>query len=268
MTNYPPEYVTDEGEVLEGSGALATARRELASFKFRLFRTMNADPKVEKSLLAASMVLADFVTIDKRTLKPTVGYLPTLTVMARANLARSTIKLVRKQGKALGYWEPQEKKTKAGCLQYLLANPHEERIRMNVKDKEEYLRGEDAYRKELERLNRRGPTIAPPESDVGADDRPDKGPINDPNYHGTYHGKFSSEGKANTVGANDSQPDQPFPIPSDPEAFIVGLFDGREERSGVLGYFRAKLLRGELRLSDVDQHLALMSMPEPELKTA
>jgi hypothetical protein len=49
---------------------------------------------------------------------------------------------------------------------------------------------------------------------------------------------------------------------------VTALFEGREERSGVLGYFQAKLLRGELRPSDVDQHLALMSMPEPELKTA
>jgi hypothetical protein len=217
MTDYPAEYVTDDGEVLEGTDALATARREMAAFKFKLFKTINGDPRAHKMAVKVTMALTEFLSVDKRTLKPKTPYMSNPDLEVATCLSRRTVIAVRRNMEKLKYWN-EAGKSECGCTKYRIENPHFDYVQMHLHEAKEKRSEEEAVRKADERRKKGGVKYAPPSNDVGCADYTDRGAKYAPNYLRTNLGDYISEGKANTLGANDSQPDQPFPIPSEPEA--------------------------------------------------
>lgn len=89
------EVATGGGEVIEegspdGRSPLRVAMSELAAFKFKLVETIAADPRLRSAPCTnAIVVFMAFVTIDKRTLKPTPAYASIITLMAKGGMKRT-----------------------------------------------------------------------------------------------------------------------------------------------------------------------------------
>lgn len=146
-----PEMMRRSGEVVkfraQRQTGYAEAVRELAAFKFGLYRTVVADPLLRGApCVSLIVVYADFVSIDRRTLKHTEAYASNATVNARAGLkchktAGRARRLLEKHGYLVSVGMTN------GITVYRLENPHQERVAMHVKEVEEYNREVSADRK-------------------------------------------------------------------------------------------------------------------------
>ena len=113
---------------------------------------MAADPRLSKAPCAnALIVLMSFVTIDKRTLKPTPAYASVITLMVRGGMKETSARLARKLLLQEKYLVPTGAKTKDGCVKYRLENPAVERIAMHVVEATEYLKEQLAERRAKQR---------------------------------------------------------------------------------------------------------------------
>ncbi|TGS47553.1 MULTISPECIES: hypothetical protein [unclassified Mesorhizobium] len=271
--DYPAEFVSDDGEVVEfrnGSPEtlLAKAQRELAAFKFDLYETIAADPLVSDVCIRAMVALAGYVTVDKRTLQPTVAYLSNMSMMAEAGIrSKTTVGNIRRCMVKLGYWVDVGQ-TSDGCRLYRIENPRREVVQMHVVEAKEKLRADDASRKENERRRKaarsaeRVPDNGTPKSIEGTKVWDDRVPNYDPNYLRANLGISSSEGQANLLAGPTADPDQPFPIPvseNDAVPLLLSLLDGKENRPGLINYFRLKLMKGELTPADIETHRRLVA---------
>ncbi|RWB05489.1 MAG: hypothetical protein EOQ39_22300 [Mesorhizobium sp.] len=272
--DYPAEFVSDDGEVVEFRNGrpetlYAKAQRELASFKFELYATLAADPLVSDVCIRATVALTSYVTVDKRTLQPTVAYLSNISMMAEAGIrSKTTAGSVRRCMVKLGYWVDVGQ-TSDGCRLYRIENPRREAVQMHVREAKDKLRADDAFRKENERRRKadrnaaRVPENGTPKALEGAKVWDDRVPNYDPNYLRAHLGVSSTEGKTNlSAGSSTLGHDQPFPIPrSEEEAvqLLVSLLNGKETRLGPINYFRLKLMSGELTPADIENHRRLVA---------
>ncbi|SIT56251.1 hypothetical protein BQ8794_270078 [Mesorhizobium prunaredense] len=268
--DYPPEHVSDEGEVIEFRNGkpetlYAKATRELAAFKFELYETAAADPKLTDAAVRAIVAMARYVTVDERTLKPTVAYLSNISMMAEAGIrSKTTVGNIRRLMIELKYWVDVGQ-TSDGCRLYRIENPRRDAVQMHIREAREKLREEDTIRKENERRRNadrkagRVPKTVTPQALEGAKIWDDRVPISDPNYLRAYLGDFSSEGKTNPISEvfSDLGRECPFPVPRTEEEavnLLVSLFDGKENRPGLINYFRTKLMSGNLTPADIEKH--------------
>ncbi|MCI0998940.1 hypothetical protein HWD97_02470 [Ochrobactrum sp. C6C9] len=128
------------------------AKQELAALKFGLFETVAADPLLRGSpCLAVAVVFASLVTVDKRTLEFTAAYVSNGKLHVRAglrshNTAQKARRLLEKHGylTAVG--------STNGMTVYQIANPHQERVLMHVREWEDHNREVKAEQKRNWRL--------------------------------------------------------------------------------------------------------------------
>jgi len=207
------EFVTEDGELIDDQeptdpqSPYGLALRKLAAFKFKLYETVAADPKLRKAPCTEAIIAyARCVTIDKRTLKPTPAYASAITLMARGNMrSKTTARLSRNLLQQEGYLVPTGSATKDGCVRYQLANPRAEQVSMHVREAEEYLAQIDATRKEDERRKKKAKEghgeqyAVPPEDDRGVNNWPDRGSNIDPNYLGENLSGLGSEEGATPI---------------------------------------------------------------------
>ena len=208
------EHVTLDGEVIETAAGnrspLQIALSELAAFKFKLVETVAADPRLSKAPCASAIVvLMSFVTIDKRTLKPTTAYASITTLMAKGGMKRTAATDARRLLVKEGYLEPTGSKTKDGCVKYRLANPNAERVQMHVHEAMEYWQECAAERRADERRKRAGQHDVVPEYDTtentcGASGQHDVVPEYDTNYLREYLSGLGNEKKDNLQGSSVS----------------------------------------------------------------
>jgi hypothetical protein len=269
--DYPPEHVSNDGEVVEFRNGkpetlYAKATRDLAAFKFELYETVAADPLVSDVCCRANVAITRYVTVDERTLKPTVAYLSNISMMAEAGIrSKTTVGSVRRIMTKLGYWVDVGQ-TSDGCRLYRIENPRREAIQMHIREATDKLREDDAARKENERRRNadrkagRVPKSVTPEALEAVKNWDDRVPNSDPNCLRANLGDFSSEEGTNLITEvfSDLGRECPFPVPqSEDEAvgLLVSLFDGSETRPGLINYFRNKLMSGSLTPADIEKHL-------------
>ncbi|TPN38692.1 hypothetical protein FKO01_05020 [Mesorhizobium sp. B2-3-3] len=206
------------------------AKSELAAFKFKLVETVAADPLLSKAPCTdAIVVLSSFVTIDKRTLKPTPAYASTITLMARGGMKETAAKRARKLLETGKYIVPTGSRTKDGCIKYRLENPHEERVRLHVNEATEYWKEKAAEERKEERRKKAkanvGSEYDPTEIERGVGIQPDVGSEYDPNYLRTNLSDLGYEEEATPLKVSTASSDGdaagsdddrhiPFPVPS------------------------------------------------------
>ncbi|RWE60613.1 MAG: hypothetical protein EOS50_02005 [Mesorhizobium sp.] len=269
--DYPIEHVSDEGEVIELRNGTpetlyAKAKRELVAFKLGLSETLAADPRVSDACVRANIALARYVTVDKRTLKPTVAYLSNISMMAEAAIgSKTTAGKIRRTMVELGYWVDVGQ-TSDGCRLYQIENPRREAVQMHICEAREKLREDDTVRKENERRRNadrkagRVPKTVTPQALEGAKIWDDRVPISDPNYLRAHLIDSSSEEGNNPTAGPFSilGREFPFPVPQTEDeavSLLVSLFEGKENRPGLINYFRNKLMSGNLTPADIEKHL-------------
>ena len=275
------EHVTELGEIVEVNAPDArtpyqVAKSELAAFKFKMIETVAADPRLSTAPCAAAIVvLMSFVTIDKKTLKPTPAYASTITLMARGGMKPTAAKTARKLLEKHGYLVPTGSKTKDGCVKYRLSNPHEERVQMHVRDAIAYWKERAAEERKEERRKKAlaaskpevGSEYDPTQDGRGVAMPPDVGSEYDPNYLGENLSGYGSEGedlpeRSSTPSyGQDDDPHLPYPIP-DTEQELVSMLE--QFRSAgitptVVGFFRKQLQEGKLTPAMVDEQLRIAS---------
>lgn len=277
------EHAILDGEVIETTDGnrspLQIALSELAAFKFKLVETVAADPRLSKAPCAAAIVvLMSFVTIDKRTLKPTPAYASTITLMVRGGMSRRLAKLARKLLVENGYLKATGSKTKDGCLKYALENPHVERVAMHIQEAAEYLKERAAEERKEERRkagqDRSEPDVGSDmdhtQNDCGVHSDPDVGSDMDPNYLRTYLSSLGTEERDIPIKVSstpalaygqDDDPDLPYPIPETAEELQAMLEEFQQAGLSfvVIGGFRANLMAGTLTPAMVEEQLRLAS---------
>lgn len=237
--NARPEYMdVDASDPVDfpGRTPLQIARSELASFKFSTFETVRADPRLSAPCLAVMSVYLDFVTLNERTLKPNPAYASSIILMARAGIkSKTTVHAARRLLVKNGYLV-RIGRTKNGCDNFRIENPNFERVRMHVREAEEYLKQKDAERSESERLKkryspRRGPNIDPTPNATGNRNWPDDGSNLDPNYHGVNLGEESfgeeetrKDSTTRFYSEVGDDPNVPYPVPQT-EAELINNLD-------------------------------------------
>jgi hypothetical protein len=269
----PKEYVSPDGEIIEVAGTSLTpyqrAKSELAAFKFRLIETVAADPRLSGApCTQAIIVFLSFVTIDKRTLKPTTVYASNNTLMARGSIkSKTTAGLTRRLLTANNYLVLVGH-TKEGCAIFRVENPHFERIQMHVKEAEEYFARREAERKEVERRKKGAakskgvPVIVTPQDGRGTSNCSDRVPDIGTNYLRVNLSDISSEGRdrSKAGSAAGDNPNVPFPVPDNEEeleAMLAALVKGMSP--AVVGYFRQKFLSRQLTPAMVEEQRRLAS---------
>ncbi|RWH46824.1 hypothetical protein [Mesorhizobium sp.] len=253
------------------------ARSDLAAFKFKLVETVAADPRLSKAPCTdAVVVLMSFVTIDKRTLKPTPAYASTITLIARGGMKMTAAKMAMKLLKREKYLVPTGSKTKDGCVKYRLENPHQERVQIHVDEATRYWKERAAEERKKERRKKANDAIPvadvgsecdPTESERGVSRQPDVGSECDPNYLGTNLSGSSSEERGQPfkeggvpsngyAAAKCDDQHIPFPIPAseaEATAILEALAAGRALRPGVMQVFRRHIMAGTLTPAMVEQ---------------
>ncbi|PRD40673.1 hypothetical protein C5748_25755 [Phyllobacterium phragmitis] len=277
MNGRPASIDLETGEVIDDPSALLSplqiALRDLARFKFATIETVRADPRLVKApCLAVISVYLEFVTLDKRTLKPKPAFASTVTLMARACIkskttARTARRLLVENGYLVRIGE-----TKDGCEKYRVENPHWERVQMHVCEATEYLKQVEAARREDERKKKRaspdrGSDIDPTQSEGGVKYWPDRGSDIDPKYlRGNLRGYGSEEEDPIQSGSTVSGYGSPsyqsdnddfvFPAPTscdEADRLLSALLAGVKVSEGIEVFFRRRLMAGTLTKSMVDQ---------------
>ncbi|NKW79896.1 hypothetical protein HGG72_05515 [Ochrobactrum pecoris] len=175
------EFVTDDGEVLDYATAKAKAKSNIATFKFELLETVRGDPRLSAAPCEAVIgVLISFLSVDEKSLKPTLVYASSITIMAKTNIktklsARKARKLLEEQGYLV-----RKGTTASGCELYQVCNPHVERVKMHIQAKAEKLKEDAAaareeYRRKKALKLHRGSTNDPTENDEGVINCPHRG---------------------------------------------------------------------------------------------
>lgn len=273
------EFVDEHGEIHndEDKSALQKARSELAGFKFKLLKTVGADRLLRaRPCLEVMLVMSDFMTIDKRTLLPTVVYASANTIMASSRVrskttVRNTLLLMERHG----YLVRTGSSTKDGCAKYRIANPHYERVAMSIRDAREHYAHIEAEKSRVDRERRTRKQRDVSKIDASGNERPAKNCAvvvskNDTNYLGGYLSSLGS-GKEATTGPSlaaaqasygeipDLDPDEPFPTPQtdDELASAIADFVTMGFSPAVVGYFKLELLAGRLTPAMVDKQRRL-----------
>ena len=260
------EFVTDDGEVLDYATAKAKAKSNIATFKFELLETVRGDPRLSAAPCEAVIgVLISFLSVDERTLKPTLVYASSITIMAKTNIktklsARKARKLLEEQGYLV-----RKGTTASGCELYQVCNPHVERVKMHIQAKAEKLKEDAAaareeYRRKKALKLHRGSTNDPTENDEGVINCPHRGSTNDPNIVEHYRGKASIEEEQflSAYGEEDNQC-QPLPVPASQEELehmMTEICSGVSISPAVTSYLRRMLLAGELTPAIITQQRA------------
>ncbi|GEM_PF-1284883 len=174
------EVEQQSGEVIklhpQKSPSYVEAVRDLATFKFGLYRTVAADPILYGvPCLNFIVVFSDFVSVDKKTLQRTPAYASNATIAARAGLkSHNTAAKARRLLEANGYMVAIG--THNGMTVYRLENPHIERVQMHVRELEEYNRSVRADQKQSwnARKKRMSKNDTPDNERVSEVDTPEK----------------------------------------------------------------------------------------------
>jgi hypothetical protein len=157
FTDLPTGAQPDDHLDLPSVAEYQAAKRALTAFKFEVIETVRADPKLTSdACLGVMSVHLDFLSIDPATLRPSMVYASTITVMARGGIkARGTVRRARKELVALGYLQDTGKKTKDGCQVFRVQNPRRDKVLAHVHETDEYLKQEEARRREDERFRKK-----------------------------------------------------------------------------------------------------------------
>ncbi|MHA6641325.1 hypothetical protein [Mesorhizobium sp. A623] len=282
--NARPENIDFEtGEVfddpVDSRSPLQIARSELAAFKFKLIETVAADPWLKKApCTEAIVVYLSFVSIDKRTLKPTPAYASTIKLMARGKMkSKTTARLARSLLAARGYLATTGSSTKDGCVWFRVENPHADTIKMHVAETETYWKEIEAARRKEDRRKKQasskpdvGPNIDPTEISRGDNNWPDVGPDIDPNYLRGNLSSLGTEGEElfqdNTTlsgygSVSGDNPNLPYAKPESREELELMLAEFRSAglAPAVIGYFREQRIAGTLTPAMVEQQLRFAS---------
>ncbi len=147
--------VTNGGEVTETpaaeqKAALHSARSQLAAFKFSLFETVAADPRLKSAPCTDLIIVyARFVTIDDDG-RRTQAFATNNTINARAGIkCHKTAKRARDLLERHGYMVPIASRN--GVTIYDIANPNSEKVAEHVAAAAENLREAGAIKKANER---------------------------------------------------------------------------------------------------------------------
>jgi len=273
------EYVDEDGEVHvdlspEAKAAFAEAKRDLASFKFKLLETVAADRRLRKAPCAQVMIVyCRFLTIDPRTMKPKPVYASCTKVMAHGGiLTKKTVIRARKLLIQHDYLKATGSQTKDGCIWFTIQNPNYEQVSMSIKEAEEHYARLDAEEKQVARSKKQKQNIGsgvvgiPPETTEGCHSYPDSGVVGIPNYLGGNRGRFSSEGSNQQTPVDvaygqipDIDPNEPFPIPETDEELASAIADFVMIGCSpvVVNYFRQELLAGRLTMNMVEEQRRL-----------
>lgn len=278
--NASPDYVNLEtGEIVDldlsqgNRSPLDIARSQLAGFKFATLDTVRADPRLRKApCLSVMSVYLSFVTIDKRTLKPTTAYASNIELMARCNDVNSKVtagkarRLLVENGYLVLIGQ-----TKDGCAKYRVENPHIERVQMHIQEAKEYWKGRDAEQKEDERRKKRFlgeagvTTDVTPQGARGNIEWSDRVTTDDTNYLiGNLSGLSSREEsppiKVSSVSSSyaeiEEDPHLPYPIPESEQELMFmlsSLFDGCQLSAEIMQAMRKMLMAGKLTPAMVEE---------------
>ena len=275
------DFVTDDGEVIDYAKAATQAKSRIATFKFGLLETVRGDPRLSKAPCESVVgVLASFLTVDDRTLKPTRVYASNTTILSRTNIkTRQSIKKARDLLQQYEYCVTQGR-TASGCDLYELRNPHAEFVKMHSLAKAEKLKEEAAAAREEERRKnelkrhrgstdnpaensegvikspRRGSTDNPAENSEGVIKSPRRGSTDNPNFVEYYRGRkgIEKENILSAYGEEDNQ-QQPLPVPASQaelEHMMTEICSGVSISPAIISQLRRLLLAGELTLEIIN----------------
>lgn len=260
------EFVTDDGEVLDYATAEAKAKSSIATFKFKLLETVRGDPRLSAAPCEAVIgVIISFLSVDERTLKPTLAYASNITILSKTTIkSKHPIIKARRLLEEQGYLV-KKGTTASGCELYQVCNPHAERVKMHSQAKAEKLKEdaaaarEEYRRKKALKLNR-GADNAPTEIDEGCNEYTHRGADNAPNIVEHYRGKASIEEEQflSAYGEDDNQC-QPLPVPASQEELehmMTEICSGVSISPAVTSYLRRMLLAGELTPEIITQQRA------------
>lgn len=271
------EFVDEDGVIHEDVSpeaieSFATAKRELAAFKFRVMETVAADRRLRAAPCTEVMIVyLRFLTIDPRTLKPKPVYASTTKLAAYGGIKT---KPTARRGRSLlvkhGYLKPNGSQTKCGCIWFSVENPHHEQVMMSAREAEERYAQIEAEEKKAAREKKQNQNIGggsitnPPEMARGVDYLSDRGSIIDPNYLGGNRGRYSSEGQDTFAASSygelpEPEADDPYPVPETEDELASALADFRDHgfSPAVIGYFRIELMAGRLTPAMVEQQRSL-----------
>lgn len=251
----------DVDDIPDSRAPYQVAKSELAAFKFKLIETVAADPRLSRAPCAAAIVvLASFVTIDKRTMKPTPAFASLVTMMARGGMKEKLARRARKLLEQEGYLVPTGSKTKDGCIKYRIENPHEERVQMHVREAIEYWNEQETERRAEERRKKLAKThVGSPQTSTenrcGFPTGTHVGSPQTPNYLREYLSGYGSEEESRPIKVSsardetENNPHQPYSAPeSEVEltSMLATLFDGCQPSPAIMQAMRKMLIAGKL----------------------
>lgn len=179
--------------------------------------------------------------------------------MARGNIrTKVTAGLSRKLLVAEGYLVATGSTTKDGCVKFRIENPHDEKMRMHVREAEEFYGARDCLRKEIERQKRaakaQGVIVTDtPETARGDSNYTDRVIVTDTKYHRVDLRDSCSEGREESQEGNsgyheldDLNPYEPFNIPDNDNEADEILSHVGNVHPYIKAELRRMLMAGEL----------------------